>query len=320
MIVSSKNENWPGEYLATVGVFDGLHAGHRAILAPMLEASRRTGLPTLLFTFRPRPVTIFAPETAPDELTPAPRKWRILAEAGIDRVSVLRFSREFARVEPEDFLTKVLGAGGGLRGIWIGYDFHFGHGKRGDWEMIAAAGEQLGFEAHRVDAVVREGGPVSSSRIRLALRGGRIAEAASLLGRWPDIEGTVVPGRGQGAKVLVATANLSLPEGHCLPRLGVYAGEAEWDGIYRPAVMNLGRRPTLTAGETVVPEIHILDFQGDLRGRRLLFRLRERLRDECKFNSLNELIGQVGRDIEDARRHAIKWAETESGLAPETDS
>ena len=123
----SSHENWPGEYLATVGVFDGLHLGHRAILSPLLDASRRTGLPTVLFTFQPRPVTIFAPDTPPDELTPAPRKWRILAEAGIDRVSVLRFSREFARVEPEEFLTKVLGAGGGLRGIWIGYDFRFGH-------------------------------------------------------------------------------------------------------------------------------------------------------------------------------------------------
>ncbi len=315
----SSRRTWPDEYLATVGVFDGLHPGHRAILSPLLKASRRTGLPAVLFTFHPRPVTIFAPETPPDELTPAPRKWRILAEAGIDRVTVLRFSREFARVEPEEFLTKVLGAGDGLRGLWIGYDFRFGHRKRGDWEMIESAAKRFGFEAHRVDAVVREGGPISSSRIRQSLREGRIAEAARLLGRWPDIEGIVVPGRGQGAKLLVATANLSLPEGQCLPGLGVYAGQAEWEGTYRPAVMNLGRRPSFTDGETVVPEVHILDFHGDLRDRRLMFRLRERLRDERKFFDINELVDQVGRDIADVRRLAIKWGESESGLAPGPD-
>ena len=129
--MQAKDRPWPGEYLATVGVFDGFHLGHQAILAPMLAASRQSWTSCTLVTFHPRPVTVFAPETPPDELTPAPRKWRLLAEAGIDRVAVLRFSREFAQIEPEDFLTQVLGAGNGLRGIWIGYDFRFGHRRRG---------------------------------------------------------------------------------------------------------------------------------------------------------------------------------------------
>jgi riboflavin kinase / FMN adenylyltransferase len=314
-IVFSRERPWSGEYLATVGVFDGLHPGHWAILSSLLDEGRKTGLPTVLFTFQPRPVTIFAPATPPDELTPAPRKWRLLAEAGIDRVTILRFSREFALVEPEEFLTEVLGAGYGLKGIWIGYDFRFGHRRRGDWEMLERMGKRFGYQAHLVHEVSRDGAPVSSSRIRSCLREGRIAEAARLLGRWPDLEGTVVAGRGQGAKILVPTANLALPEGQCSPALGVYAGEVEWEGKWRPAVMNFGRRPTVTSGEQVVPEVHLLDFEGDLRGRRLLFRLRDRLRAESKFNNTNELVEQVGRDIAATRLLAKKWTDSETGLA-----
>ncbi len=298
---------WPGEYLATVGVFDGLHLGHRSILSGLLEASKALGLPPALITFQPRPVTVFAPETAPDELTPPPRKWRLLLEAGIDRVMVLRFSRAFAQIEPEIFLTEVLGAGNGLRGIWIGYDFRFGHRRRGDWEMLHREGPRLGFQAVRVEAVALDGEPVSSTRIRQKVRAGEIDAAARMLGRWPDLEGIVVAGRGEGKRLLVATANLALPEAQCLPAPGVYAGEAEWEGTWNPAVMNLGRRPTLTGGERLVPEVHVLDFDGDLRGRRLLFRLRRRLREERKFPSLNALRDAVHADLAEVRVLAEGW-------------
>lgn len=282
----------------------------------MLAAARSMGLPSVLYTFQPRPVTVFAPGTPHDELTPLPRKLRLLAELGIDRVSILRFSRAFAQIEPEVFLTEVLGAGNGLRGLWIGHDFRFGHRRRGDWDLIRREADRLGFRAERIEGRVLDGAPISSTRIREALRAGAIEQAAALLGRWPDLEGTVVSGRGQGRKVLVATANLALPDTQCLPASGVYAGQAEWDGAWRTAVMNLGRRPTLTAGNEVVPEVHVLDTDADLRGRTLIFRMRARLRDERKFGSAEELRAQVEADVARTRALASGWNPLETELAP----
>lgn len=309
--MSSRPIPLPGEFLATVGVFDGLHLGHHTILEPLLAEARERGLPPVLFTFHPRPVTVFAPGTPPDELTPMPRKLRLLAEAGIERVVVLRFSQRFAAVEAEEFLTDVLGAGNGLKGIWIGHDFRFGRRRRGNPEMLREAGSKYGFTIAQVGPFNLDGAPVSSTRVREQIHLGAIPEAARLIGRWPDIEGLVVGGRGEGHKLLVATANLLLPETQCLPATGVYAGEAEWDGNYRPAVMNLGWRPTLTDGSQLVPEVHILDFSGDLRGKRLLFRMRQHLRGESTFLSLNELRVQIEEDIDQTRRIAENWKRDE---------
>ena len=318
--MSSSLFPWPGEHLATVGVFDGLHLGHRAILDALVAAARRERVPALLITFSPRPITVLSPGTPPDELTPLPRKLRLLAEAGITRVAVLRFSAAFSRMEPEDFLTEILGAGAGLRGIWIGHDFRFGHGRKGGWEMLQTVAARLRIPAIRVDAIVRDGGTVSSNRIRERIRAGAIPEAARLLGRWPDLEGTVVAGRREGKRLLVATANLALPEGQCLPALGVYAGMAEWDGTWWPAVMNLGRRPTLTDGGLVVPEVHVLDLDQDLCGRRLLFQLRQRLREERSFPSLRELRDQIAADIAQTRALAASWVPPDSSLASACES
>ncbi len=298
----SDSNPYAGPFVASVGVFDGLHRGHWSILEPMLAEASRLGVPPVLFTFHPRPVAVFAPECEPDELTPVPRKWRLLAEAGIERVVVLRFSREFARIAADRFILDILRAGAGLRGIWIGHDFRFGHRRLGDRLLLERFGERYGFKTCQLGPYQVGGAPVSSTRIRTAIRKGEIREAADLLGRWPDLEGRVIPGRGAGSRLLVPTANLALHESQCLPPNGVYAGEAEWEGRWHPAVLNLGRRPTLTEGAELVPEVHLIDFEGDLRGRRLLFRLRRRLREERKFNNINELRDQVERDIAQIQR------------------
>lgn len=306
---------WTDGHLATVGVFDGLHRGHQAILDAVLTASKRTGLPSVLYTFQPRPVTVFAPSTPPDELTPLPRKLRLLAEYGVDRVAVIRFSSAIAAIGAERFLRDLLGAGGGLRGLWVGYDFRYGRGREGSWESIRDGGARWGFEAHRIEPVVSGGGPISSSRIRERLRAGEIEEAARMLGRWPDIEGTVVSGRGEGRRLLVPTANLRLPETQCLPMPGVYAGFAEWNGSVAPAVMNLGRRPTLMGDGDLVPEVHLIDRDEELLGRDLLFQMRVRLREERKFASLGDLRSQVAADIARTRELVGSWGCWESGLA-----
>jgi riboflavin kinase/FMN adenylyltransferase len=242
-----------------------------------------------------------------------------LAELGIERIVVLRFSREFARVSATDFLVKVLGAGAGLRGLWIGHDFRFGHRREGNQSLLERLGARERFDLVRVDALRIDGQPVSSTSIRSALREGRVEEAAKLLGRWPDLEGVVVTGRMEGKRHLVPTANLELPKAQCLPAPGVYAGEAEWDGRHHPAVMNLGKRPTLTNEGRLVPEVHVLGFDGDLRGLRLNFRLRRRLREERKFHSINELRDQIALDIAETRTLAEEWQTMESDLVVDSD-
>jgi riboflavin kinase/FMN adenylyltransferase len=268
----------------------------------MLEEGSRRGLPSALFTFAPRPTSVLVPGASEDLLTPFPRKCRLLAEIGVPRVCVLHFTRDFSQLSPEAFLRRFLGMGQGLAGLWVGHDFRFGRGREGDPALLARFASTFGFVFHQIDAVQDGGEPISASRLRTHLRAGEVPEARKLLGRWPDLEGMVVPGQGLGGKLLVATANLDLPAGVCLPAEGVYAGFAEWDGRARPAVMNLGRRPTLTSDPRPVPEVHVLDFAGDLRGRRLLFELRARIRPERKFPSLEALKLQIGKDIEAARR------------------
>lgn len=313
--MSSDAPVWPDEHFATVGVFDGLHRGHQAILASLQQASKRVGIPSVLYTFQPRPVTVFAPATPPDELTPLRRKLRLLAELGLDRVVVIRFSRAVAALGALEFLRLGLGAGRGLRGLWVGHDFRFGRGREGSWETIREEGLRLGFETHRLEPVTDAGAPVSSSRIRERLRAGEIGEAARLLGRWPDLEGTVVRGRGEGRRLLVPTANLRLPVTQCLPMPGVYAGMAEWGGEVAPAVMNLGRRPTLTGDGVLVPEVHLIERDVDVLGMDLLFQIRVRLREERRFPSLGHLRSQVAADIARARELAADWNGRESGLA-----
>lgn len=267
----------------------------------MVAEGARSGLPCLVATFHPRPVRIFAPDAPADELTPLRRKIRLLAEVGATRLLAIRFSRALAEMEPEDFLTEALGAGSGLRGLWIGHDFRFGRGRRGDWDLIQSAGERGGFATHRIEAVRIGDSIISSTAIRSRLRDGRVEDAAAMLGRLPDIEGRVVTGRGLGARVLVPTANLALAPEQFLPAPGVYAGTAEWDGTEHRAVMNLGTRPTLQGGTALVPEVHVLDWQGDLGGRILAFRMRRWLREERNFPSIKELRQQVDRDIAEAR-------------------
>ncbi len=264
----SKPYPWPDAYVATVGVFDGLHLGHRAILDPVLAASREMGLPAVVFTFQPRPVTVFAPGTPHDELTPLPRKLRLLAEARDRAVVHPAFLEVFAQIEPEEFLTEILGAGVGLRGLWIGHDFRFGHRRRGDWDMLEAGGGSTRVSRRSASrpsftTAARSARPASGERLRAGGSSGGTAArpvAGPRRGAW-------CPGAGRGGASSSRRRTSGCPTAQCLPGLGVYAGQAEWDGTCRPAVLNLGRRPTLTAGEEIVPEVHVLDFGSELLGR-----------------------------------------------------
>lgn len=289
------------EVVATIGVFDGVHRGHRSLLEAVIARARSLGVPSLVITFDPHPISILAPGAPPHLLTPRPAKTRILAEVGIDLVWFLPFSRSLAALTPESFLEDLLLRAVRPREIRIGHDFRFGHDRRGDFELLREFGQRLGFSVRRHEAVREEGRILSSSRVRRALERGEIAEAERILGHSVLLEGVVGAGRGEGHRLLVPTANLELPAEQFLPGRGVYAAWAELGGALCPAVANVGVRPTLTRDERATVEVHLIDWAGDLRGRILPVHLSRRLRPERKFESLEALRAAVLADIERAR-------------------
>jgi riboflavin kinase/FMN adenylyltransferase len=289
------------EAVVTLGVFDGVHRGHRALLETVVRRAEGLGRPSVAVTFDPHPISILAPSAPPHLLTARPLKMRYLAELGLDYVWFLPFSRALAAMSPEDFVRKLLLRVLRPREVWIGHDFRFGHDRRGDAALLQAEGIACGFEVFQFEAVRDRDRILSSSLVRASLSRGAIEEATEILGHSVVLEGPVGYGRGQGAKVLVATANLVLPPEQFLPARGVYAAWAEVDGELHPAVLNVGIRPTLTAGAETVVEAHLIDWRGDLRGRILSLHLVTRLRSEQTFAGLEELRAQVGRDIAAAR-------------------
>jgi riboflavin kinase / FMN adenylyltransferase len=267
-----------------VGTFDGVHRGHQRVI----EAARAAGLPTTVVTFDPHPRTALGNRV--ELLTTLERRLELLAELGVDDTLVVPFTSELALKTPEEFVELVLRPIGATV-IAAGENFRFGRGRSGDLDTLA----ELGFDVRPVP--IAEG--ISSSRIRQLLAAGEIEAAAQLLGRPPEIEGTVVAGDARGGTLGYPTANLAVPGDLLVPAYGIYAGQA---GENRAAV-SIGVNPHY-GGEERRVEAFLLDFEGDLYGRRLVVELWQRLRDERAFASEQELIDQIGRDVE-----AVKAAE-----------
>lgn len=286
--------------VATIGVFDGLHRGHARLLDQVICRARAIGARSLVLSFDPHPVEVLAPLVAARRLTTGAQKRRLLAECGIDAAWLLPFSRQLASLEPEAFLDLVLRRIE-LRELWIGPDFRFGKGRRGDADLLHRVGPTYGFETHTFPPVQDGGGTISSTRIRDLLQAGEVEGATELLGHTFVLESNVRRGRGEGAKLLVATANLIPDANLCVPGRGVYAGWAEIDGRLHPAAINVGRRPTLTEDLKDTVEVHVIDWTGDLREKLLPVYFGCRLREERRFSGLEELRAAVRRDIELAR-------------------
>lgn len=286
--------------VATIGVFDGLHLGHAGLLAELRARARARSAASLAVSFDPHPIEVLAPQLPPRRLTTRRQKISLLAEAPIDLGWLLPFSPSVARLEPEAFLEAVVRRFA-LVELWVGADFRFGRGRRGDISLLRREGARLGFEARVFAPVERDGRVVSSSWVRELLAAGEVERAATLLGRSVRLEGRVGHGRGQGAKVLVATANLELDPRLCLPGRGVYAGWTDLDGRLYPSAINVGRRPTLTEDQADTVEVHLIDWTGDLRGRRIGVQFERRLREERRFSGLEELRLAVESDIREAR-------------------
>jgi riboflavin kinase/FMN adenylyltransferase len=263
-----------------VGTFDGVHRGHRRVI----EAAKAAGLPTTVVTFDPHPRIVLGNQV--ELLTTLERRLELLRELGVE-THVVPFTPELALATPEEFAESVLRPLG-TEVVVAGANFRFGRGRSGDLDTLAS----LGFEVRPVPLV--EG--ISSSRIRQLLRAGEIEAAALLLGRAPEVEGTVVSGDARGGTLGFPTANLAVPGDLLVPAYGIYAGRA---GDHRAAI-SIGVNPHY-GGEERRVEAFLLDFEGDLYGERLVLELWQRLREERAFASEQELIDQIGRDVEAAK-------------------
>jgi riboflavin kinase/FMN adenylyltransferase len=288
----------------TVGNFDGVHRGHHVLLGVAREEARAAGVPPAVLTFDPHPARVLRPRDAPPPLTSLAQKAELLAALGVERLFVLPFTEAVAGLPAGRFAAEVLRDRLRARVVVVGEGFRFGRGRQGDVSTLGREGQRLGFRVRAVPPVLWEGVPVSSTRVREAVAAGKAAEARGLLGRSYFVDGNVTRGEGRGRGLGVPTANLE-PSVQVWPARGVYAGRAEaradaGEGA-RPAVINVGLRPTFGGG-TLSLEAHLLDFEGDLYGQALRLHFDHYLRAERAFPDGGALVRQIRRDVEDARR------------------
>ena len=287
--------------VVTIGNFDGVHLGHRAILARVLQRARELAGQAVAITFNPHPLKVLRPEMNLPLLTTSDQKLALLAASGLDGVVVLPFTHELAALSARDFIKQYFCERLQVREVVVGHDYRFGRGREGDIDLLTEMGKIHSFTVQVVWAVEAEGAVVSSSLIRALLRLGKVAEAARLLGRPYAVGGRVVRGKGRGAKLLgVPTANLR-PDNELLPASGIYAVRVRRGAETFPGVANIGTCPTFDNQELSL-EVHLLEFQGDLYGENLEVQFVGRLREERRFPSLEALAAQIRADIDQARQ------------------
>jgi len=292
-----------GPSVVTVGMFDGVHRGHRALLDRVAAEAAARGLPAGAVTFDRHPLEVLRPDARPPLLTTLDRKLDLLGAAGMDFVLVLAFTEELSQVTAEAFAGEVLLDGVGARAIVVGENFRFGHKAAGDPALLAELGRPRGVEVVAVPLHADGGEAVSSTRIRAELARGDVRAAAASLGRAYAVEGVVVRGDGRGGRELgIPTANLEVGGDLALPANGVYAGYlTEQRGAPRPAATSVGVNPQFhTTGVRV--EAHVLDFDGDLLGAHVSLSFEHRLRDETAFATVDDLVSQIHQDIRETRR------------------
>src|SRR6478735_2744717 len=292
----------------TIGAFDGVHRGHRTVIAALREQADERGLRTAVVTFDRHPAAVVRPESAPLLLTDLDQKLELLADCGVDYTLVVQFDEVRAHEPAEDFVTEVLSGCLNARLVAVGDDFHFGHKRAGNVDLLRRMGAELGFEVIGHQLVDAEGRPdadgsVSSTRIRQALRDGDLAAANRMLGRPHEVRGVVDHGDKRARELGYRTANLDVPVTTCLPADGIYAG---WyltpDGVRHPTAISLGKRPTFyERADASLLEAHLIDFDGDLYGQPARVQFVEWLRDELKFDSVEALVEQMARDVERSR-------------------
>ena len=290
----------PRPSAVALGVFDGVHLGHRAILGLAVARARDAGLTAVACTFDPHPMEVLQPDRAPLAITTLEERLGLIEGCGVDETVVLLFTPGFAAMEPEAFVQDVLLARFGAREVVVGFNHRFGRGARGDVALLRTLGTRLGFRTHVAEPLVVAGVTVSSTEIRAALQRGDLDAAGRLLGRPYTLIGAVGRGAGRGRTLGFPTANL-IPARPVLVAPGVYACMAEVAGQKERAVVNVGIRPTF--GETTLAvEAYLLDFAGDLYGQTMTLTFVSRIREERRFPSIQALTEQIQADAEEARR------------------
>lgn len=289
------------------GNFDGVHLGHQALLRELTGRARDLGRPAVVVGFDPHPAVYFNGGDAPHSITDTADKLALLARLGVDYTLLLPFNAEFARQSPEEFVRDILAGGLRARAVLLGYDVGFGQNRQGGIERLAELGAAYGFDAEQTPPTLDplEGAPVSSTRIREAIKAGDADRAARLLGRVHSVHSLVEHGAGRGGGLLgFPTANVD-PGPLLLPPHGVYACLVKEGGSFYNAAVNLGFNPSFNGARPSL-EAHILDFDGNLYGREIRLYFLRFLRSERKFASVDELTAQIGRDVEEAARIAAE--------------
>jgi riboflavin kinase / FMN adenylyltransferase len=290
----------PAEHLGpavlTIGSFDGVHLGHQRVVGRMVGAARACGARPVLITFEPHPRCFLDPVNCPKSITALQEKAGLLESMGVEHVVVLEFNRELAQLNAQDFVAS-LASRMELRRFVVGYDFTFGHNRQGNAEWLRGHG----FDVDVVEPVRLDGEEIHSSEVRRLVTLGEVAAAARLLGRSFSLQGMVEPGDRIGRQLGFPTVNLAIEPNKLVPGLGIYAGWARTSQGVHAAALSVGYRPTFEDTQLRV-EAYLLDFDGDLYWQRLEVSFVERLRDEVKYDSPEELAAQIALDVEETRR------------------
>ncbi len=283
----------------TLGVFDGLHLGHQLIMQKIVERAKATGSVATVITFDPHPRAVLHPENAPPLLQTLDQRLANFEVLGIEQAIVIRFDKEFADQEAEDFLRDIVHERLQAHEVYLGKGFFFGKNRGGNIELLKKMSEQLGFYADEVPEVRLRGQRISSSKIRELLKDGKVNLARRMLGRPYGVEGQIIHGFRRGHTIGFPTANLK-PHNRVIPKFGVYATANLIEGVWRRSITNVGIRPTFEDDKEPSIESYIFDFDGDLYGDVLRVRFLHRIRDEKKFNGIDELKAQIERDTRTA--------------------
>lgn len=286
----------------TLGVFDGLHLGHQAIVRTVVERALLAGATPTLITFDPHPRQVLKPDTAPPLLQTFNQKMEGLRLLGIQQVIVLEFNQQLAALSAEEFVQRYVVDGLQAREVYLGKGFAFGNQRRGNIELLQTLSRELGFHAEEVPEVSLRGHRISSTMVRMLLKAGRVNVARRMLGRPYGIEGTITRGHGIGRQLLYPTANLEL-QNRVLPVDGVYVTLALVGDTWHRSVTNIGKRPTFGGELESKVETHLIDFDQDLYGQTIRVRVLHRLRGEKKFSGVDELRTQITQD----RNRAIRY-------------
>jgi riboflavin kinase/FMN adenylyltransferase len=286
---------------AAIGVFDGVHLGHQRVLQRTISDAPRSQAISVVVTFDRHPNAIVAPANVPFLIYPLARKLKVLASLGMDTAYVIRFDKAFSQISGGQFVRDLARDFGKIQSVCVGANFMFGHRRSGNVALLEELGGQLGFAVHAVPDVDLDGQPVSSTRIRDAVRAGDFAAAAQMLGRPYSLCGPVVQGRQLGRKFGFPTANIEVA-GILVPPSGVYAAEARVGAERRRAAVNIGHRPTIHSGDPQIHvEAHLLDFDRDVVGQYLELTFLKKLREEKKFPSTEALRAQIAQDVTQTR-------------------